>query len=113
MDAWADWVRRYRDYNGAPSTSIAYRMMQAKLLGVSAFGTAIEPEMPAQLAAVDQAVGRLPRRHKRAFKTYYLWYASSEDKAARCRCSVAEFYRRLREARQSVAQFIAFERIAG
>lgn len=103
MDAWADWIRKYRDGLGYGSTSIAWRMMQAKLLGVAARGTYIEPQMPAAIARVDSAVGDLPRHLKRAFKVYYLQYATIDDKARKCRTSVAEFYRRLRAARRTVA----------
>lgn len=112
MDAWADWIRQYRDGLGFATTSVAYRLMQAKELGVASHGTQIEPEMPANLARVDTAVGRLPKRLKRAFKVYYLWYAPTEDKAARCRCSHAEFYRRLHDARREVAVSIRTARNA-
>ena len=34
MDAWAEWVKLYRDGPGGGCVSPAYAMMQAKLLGV-------------------------------------------------------------------------------
>lgn len=110
MDEWADWVRQFRDLP-AGAVSPAYRMMQAKLLGVAAHGTRLEPEMPGHIAAVDHAVGHLPTKLKRAFRTYYLVYAPTEAKASRCRCDVTTFYRRLRKARRIVANSIRTERI--
>jgi DNA-directed RNA polymerase specialized sigma24 family protein len=107
IDAWADWVRRYQDGIGYGSTSVAWRLMQAKLVGIASRGTAIQPEMPQHVADVDAAIGKLNRRERKAMRTYYLWYAPAEDKAERCRCNVPEFYRRLKRARRTVADCLA------
>lgn len=112
MDDWAEWERQHRDNLGHGSTSVAWRLMQAKEIGVASHGTSIEPEMPDLIAAVDAAVAKLVRHEKRAFRTYYLTYATIADKARRCRCSTPEFYRRLRRARRTVANSLQLDRFA-
>jgi DNA-directed RNA polymerase specialized sigma24 family protein len=109
LDAWAAWVGRYQERIGYGSTSVAWRLMQAKRTGVASRGTAPDPDMPWHIAQIDRAVARLERRERKAIRTYYLTYAPCEDKAKRCRCSVPEFYRRLRSARDSVSAFLQRE----
>ena len=103
MDAWAEWVKTYRDGPGGGCVSPAYAMMQAKLLGVGSRSTAIGPEMPEYIARVDAGVGRLDKQEQKAFCVYYLEYARAQDKARRCRCDVKTFYARLARARRKVA----------
>jgi hypothetical protein len=110
MDAWADWVKAYRDGPGLGGGSMIWRMMVAKRLGIMSWGTTVEPEMPERLADVDGGVGRLERREQKAFCAYYLQYARSEDKAKTCRCDVRTFHRRVKRARRMVADFVESRR---
>jgi hypothetical protein len=105
LDAWVYWVRRYGDGLGHGSTSIAWRMMEAKRTGIFARGTSVEPQMPAHVAAIDAAIAKLDRHERKALRTYYLWYAPVADKARRCHCSVPTFYARLKRARRCVGDF--------
>lgn len=113
MDAWADWVKRYRDGPGGGCVSPAYAMMQAKILGIGSRSTAIAPEMPEHIARVDSAVGHLDKQEQKAFFVYHLEYARAEDKARRCRCDVKTFYARLGRARRKVANSLKSEKYHG
>lgn len=106
LEAWADWCRRYRRgmYGGG---SAAYRMMQAKKLGIGVLGTTVEPVMPAHIAWFDKAIARLARVNgpeQQALRVHYRSYAPSLAKAAECGCTVATFYRRVRRARALIAE---------
>ena len=107
MDAWAEWVKRFRVGPGSGGGSTIWWMMQAFQLGIWSHDTSIEPEMPANLAAVDNGVARLEPRERKAFCAYYLQYARAKDKAKHCRCDEREFYRRVKRARRKVAEFCA------
>ena len=109
LDAWAAWVGRYQERIGYGTTSVAWRLMQAKRIGIAPRGTAPDPDMPWHIASVDRAVAQLEARERKALRIYYLTYAPAEDKARRCRCSVSEFYRRLHLGRARVAGFLVRE----
>lgn len=111
FDAWAWWIKTYREGPGLGGGSIIWRMMQAKKLGIMAYGTGREPVMPERLEQVDDGVCTLERREQKAFCTHYLQYAQASDKARWCHCSVAEYYRRLKRARRTVADFVRNARI--
>lgn len=106
IDAWVYWLRRYARRSGYSSVSIAWKMMEAKRVGIFSYGTLVEPEMPRNVWLIDSAVGHLEPRQRKAFTTYYLRYEPIEAKARRCHCSVPEFYRRLKRARRCVGDFV-------
>jgi hypothetical protein len=81
MDAWAYWMKQHSDGIGFASTSVAWRLMQAKKVGIASRGTGVEPEMPETVAHVNEGVEKLDRREKKAFHVFYLHYARAEDKA--------------------------------
>lgn len=104
IDAWADWVKRFRDGPGSGGGSIIWWMMEAKRTGIWARGTSVEPTMPDNIAAVDSAASKLEdKREQKALFVYYLQYARAQDKARHCHCSVSAFYARLARARRRVA----------
>jgi hypothetical protein len=111
IDAWADWVKRFRDGPGGGSGSIIWWMMEAKRTGIWARGTSVEPTMPENIAAVDSAASQLDdKREQKAFFAYYLQYARAEDKARYCHCAVPTFYGRLKRARRKVADCLVREK---
>lgn len=112
-----DWAKFERSGAGRSmvggTVSILAAMIEAKRLGIFSRGTNwLEPEMPASVALVDSAVARLERPERKAFRQFYLAYATAEDKARRCRCDVSTFYRRVKRARRIVGDFVQKRRIA-
>jgi hypothetical protein len=106
MDAWAYWMKQHGDGLGFASTSVAWRLMKAKEVGIAARGTSVDPEMPETVAQVNEGVEKLNRKEKKAFHVYYLHYARAVDKAKTCHCDVGEFYRRVKRARRTVADVV-------
>jgi DNA-directed RNA polymerase specialized sigma24 family protein len=107
IQAWADWIKQYRRGYWGGASSPSWRMMQAKILGVGARGTAVEPDMAPHLAVIDAAISSLPDYQHRAVTAYWLEYAPDDHKAASCGCSPATFYVWLRLGVQSIARYVA------
>lgn len=98
LDAWASWVRSHQ---GAwPARTLLARIMKEGAWG-AAHGASMET-MPEPVLLTDRAVARIPVDLRHVVKVYYLTYAASEMKAARCKCSRATFWRKVERAQIAV-----------
>jgi DNA-directed RNA polymerase specialized sigma24 family protein len=107
LDAWASWVRgRLSDW---PARTLLGRIIEQGVSGAAQeTGGAF---MPDAILETDRAVARLDVLERRVLTEYYLTYASTEIKAARCGISRATFFRRLQRAQMSTFRTLQGETV--
>jgi DNA-directed RNA polymerase specialized sigma24 family protein len=107
LDAWSSWVKGRR---GAwPVRTLLGRIIEQGVSGAAQeTGGAF---MPDSILETDRAVAHLDRLERRVICEYYLTYASSEIKAARCGISRATFWRRLQRGQMSIFRYLKSETV--
>src|SRR5688572_23340017 len=108
LDAWASWVKGR--LNAWPVRTLLGRIIEQGVSG-AAQGTGSD-FMPDSILETDRAVAQLDALERRVIVEYYLSYASSEIKAARCGISRATFWRRLQRGQMSIFRHLKGETVS-
>lgn len=101
LKEWKQYVAGPSYENGWPDTSVAYRLAQAKELGVGTRGTAVR-SIPDSVVATDQAVGELKTAERALWRVLTAYYLSSQPIPVKCRHLHVEertFYRMANRAK--------------
>lgn len=108
LDAWASWVKGR--VGAWPVRTLLGRIIEQGISGAAQeTGGAF---MPDAMLETDRAVAHLHVLERRVIVEYYLTYASSEIKAARCGISRATFWRRLERGQMSIFRTLKSETIS-
>lgn len=105
MENWARWRADKGSSAGFIGMTNAY-----ELEGRGRRAEMSIPLLNGEAMAVDQAVARLPHELKPVVEWYWLEKGTSRQKAAKCRCSPATFYSRLRQAHLRIAAHLSEQR---
>lgn len=103
LDAWASWVKG--GMSAWPSMTMLGRVIEQGLSGAAQAGVPLVG-MPDEVLATDRAVARLDVYERKVVIVYYLTYADSEIKAARCGVSRATFWRRVTRAQKRIYEYL-------